>query len=145
MIGLCLWLSRPRLRYKENALKLRTALSRLIDNPYGSYLIVEDPEFGKHLQVSGSINEPIVFDLPCNTLTLDEYDRACELFNALGHNGPETFEISTPFSNVPADTQSSFLMTFSRSNLGTLEQLALTVFAHVYQTDQRISLNIIEQ
>ncbi len=145
IVGLCLWASQPRTSTKHNAHQLTQALDRLVRKPYGSFVIVEEPGRRKYLQISGSVSEPLVFDLPCSALTLDECDRAHVLFRESGHGGPETFEIYETQSGRAAGTQTSFLIHFTPNDIDIFAQLALTVFREVYQTDARIRLSIIEQ
>ncbi|MCW9049280.1 MAG: hypothetical protein OQK50_02995 [Deltaproteobacteria bacterium] len=144
-VAFCLHLARPRSMVKHNEKKLSETLTRLLQKPRGSHIIIEEPSSGKYLQVSGSIMEPIVFDLPCQALTLDEYDRAHRLFTTSGYDGPETFAIYESYTGRPSGTQTSFLLTWGRENITQLQQLILLVFSQVYRVDTRVVLNIVEQ
>ncbi|MBN1956852.1 MAG: hypothetical protein JXQ81_12670 [Desulfuromonadales bacterium] len=145
VIIVCLTLSRPRSRVRHNNQRLGQTLTRLLGKPRGSYIIIEAPDSGKYLQVSGSIAEPIIFDLPCQSLTLDEYDRADTLFKRCGYPGPETFTIYSPSTGRHCGTQTSFLLTWSRENMVQLQELILQVFSQIYQVDDSSVLHIIEQ
>lgn len=144
VIIVCLTLSRPRSRARHNKQRLGQTLTRLLRKPRGSYIIIEALGSGKYLQVSGSIAEPIIFDLPCQSLTLDEYDRAGTLFKRCGYPGPETFTIYSPSGGL-CGTQTSFLVTWSRDNMAQLQELILQVFSQIYQVDDSSVLHIIEQ
>ncbi len=79
-----------RIQRKKSEI-IRTALVRLLKRPYGAFVIIEDPSTGKYIQFSGSSEEPLFFDLPQQTLTLEEFEKARNLFSELGYPGPETY------------------------------------------------------
>ncbi len=139
-----LWLLKPRDAATQNARKIRDALTRLLKRPFGAHVIIEDPAFGKYVQISGSTREPLVFDLPRQLLTLDEFDRACQLFGQLGHAGPETFEVFDSPGGHAAGTQTSFILSFG-DDIERATQLALRVFAAVYEVGDNVALIITEQ
>ena len=69
------WLLKPRNAIAKNTENMRSALTRLLKRPYGAYVIIEEPSFGKFVQFSGSANEPLVFDLQRQRLTLTSSKR----------------------------------------------------------------------
>ena len=139
-----LWLVKPRSAALRNAQKIRESVARLLKRPFGAYVIIEDPVFGKYVQISGSVREPLVFDLPRQLLTLDEFERACQLFGQLGHAGPETFEVYDSANGRAAGTQTSFILSFG-DDVERATELALKVFAGVYAVGDNVALIITEQ
>ena len=51
---------------------VREALSRLLTRPSGAFVIIEEPRSGKFVQFAGSKDEPLLLDLPSQTLSPDE-------------------------------------------------------------------------
>jgi|GEM_PF-1485335 len=137
-------LLRSRNYTQKNAQQIRKALVRLFKRPFGAYLIVEEPAFGKFVQFTGSVEEPLVFDLPGQSLTLDEFERARQLFAELGYPGPETFKVFTAPGGEVAGTQTSFIVPFG-DDIDNATELALEVFAKVYAVGNRVSLILTEK
>jgi len=141
--ALALWLVKPRTAAVRNAQQIRDSLLRLLKRPYGAHVIVEEPSFGKYIQFSGSTREPLIFDLPRQYLTLDEFDRACHLFAELGLPGPETFAIFDTVGSSAICTQTSFILVVGE-DIEQATQLALMVFAAVYGIGDRVALKVSE-
>ena len=139
-----LWLQKAGNARDRNIRQITASMVRLRNRPRGAHFIVEDPEFGKHVQISGSVQEPLFFVLPCEGLTLDEYDRACQLFARRGHDGPETFAVFDPWSGSPAGTQTSFILPIG-DDFEQIARFAQEVFSAVYRIDDRVVLKITEQ
>jgi len=143
-IAFSLWLIKPRDAAARNARQIRDALQRLLQRPFGAYVIIEDPEFGKFVQISGSRDEPLTFDLPCQYLTMAEHDRACELFSAYNDSRPETFPVQDATGSGPPATQTSFMVSFGRDTEHAA-QLVTMVFAAVYNQNRQVLLKILER
>jgi hypothetical protein len=66
-------------------------LSRLNDD---AFVIIEEPRSGKFVQFGRG---PVLrLDLPCAALTPDEAERASELFDGLGVEGPTEYDAPDP-------------------------------------------------
>jgi hypothetical protein len=135
-------LLQPRNYREKNADKIRAALGRLQKSSYGAYIIIEEPSFGKFVQFSGSATEPLYFDLTRQSLTLDEFGRAEQLFNDLGYPGPETFAVHEHPGKPAVETQTSFIVPVD--DLETATQLALEVFEKVYLVKSQVLLKLTE-
>ena len=136
------WLLKPRNALAKNTKNMRSALTRLLKRPYGAYVIIEEPSFGKFVQFSGSANEPLMFDLQRQSLTLDEFEKACQLFRLLGYPEPETFAVYDG-GRSPVTTQTSFIVPFD-DDIETATTLALEVFAKVYGINSSMTLILTE-
>jgi hypothetical protein len=79
----------------DHGAAIETALQRLLSyKGPGGFVIVEEAASGRFVQFAGSASEGIEIDLPAVTLSTEEYDRATELFAALGvPPGPEGFRM----------------------------------------------------
>ena len=136
------WLLKPRNAIGKNTKNMRIALARLLKRPYGAHVIIEEPSFGKFVQFSGSANEPLVFDLQRQSLTLDEFEKACQLFRELGYPEPETFEVYDA-GRTPVDTQTSFIVPFG-DDIEAATTLALEVFDKVFGINSSVTLILTE-
>ncbi len=143
-VAFSLWLIKPRDAAARNAREVRAALHRLLQRPFGAYVIIEEPAFGKFVQISGSRNEPLTFDLPCQYLTMAEYDRACELFFAYNDSRAETFPVQDATGSGTPSPQTSFMVHFGR-DIEHAAQLVTMVFAAVYNQNRQVSLKILER
>ncbi len=140
--GLVWLLLKPGNGKQKNARRIRNALARLLKRPYGAYLIIEEPSFGKYVQFTGSFDEPLIFDLQRQNLTLDEFDHARQLFQELGYPGPQTFEIADSGTRT-VTTQTSFIVPFG-DDIERATSLSLEVFEKVYGIDREKLLKLTE-
>jgi len=122
---------------------VREALERLLQRPTGAYLIIEDVKSGKFVQFSGSIDEPLLLDLPSQTLSSGEMMQAKALFTKLGYPGPETYQLQKYPGGLPAGEQTSFMVNFGK-DIENATELTLIVFHQVYGLEHNAKLNIIE-
>ena len=89
---------------------VRDALTRLLTRPSGAFVIIEDPQSGKFVQFAGSKDEPLLLDLPSQTLSPDEMTKAKAVFAEFGYPGPET-HLGQEFPGGPrAGEQTSFIV-----------------------------------
>lgn len=138
-VGAAIFLWWQKAASRDNADLIREGLARLLQRPLGSFLMVEEPSTGKVVQFSGSTEEPLFFDLPQQSLTLDEFERAVALFNELGFRGPETFAVYDGPGGPSAGTQTSFTVSFGEDVEGAAA-LALLVFKRVYGVKDSVPL-----
>ncbi len=127
--------------HRDNSDLIREALSLLLQHPAGSYLIIEEPATGKFVQFSGSTEEPLFFDLPQQTLSQDEFEKARDLFSELGYPGPETFELFESSDGPSAGSQTSFLVTFG-DDIEKATELAIAVFESVFEMNSAVQLKL---
>ena len=65
------------------------ALISLLKRPAEAFVIFEEPKSGKFVQFAGSIEEPLLLDLPIQTLSPAEIEKAKTIFGEMGYSGPE--------------------------------------------------------
>jgi hypothetical protein len=117
----------------DNLGRISQALSALLqrDNP-DAFVIFEEKSSRKFVQFAGSAHEELLLDLPAETLTAAEMERATLLFQELGMPGPETYPVYTdPSMTEVAGMQTSFNMRFGR-DFKRAAQVALAIFRRVY-------------
>ena len=118
-------------KHTLNAEIIREALIRLLSRPSGAFVIIEEPKSGKFVQFAGSEKEPLLLDLPSQTLTQDEMKKAIAVFSELGYPGPETFPVQEHPGGPPAGEQTSFVVTFGK-DVDKATELAVAVLHRVY-------------
>lgn len=123
---------------------IRGALTRLLTRPSGAFVIIEEPNSGKFIQFAGSEKEPLLLDLPSQTLTQDEMKKAVAVFSELGHQGPETYQTQDYPGGPPAGEQMSFVVTFGK-DVDKATELAVAVLQRVYGFKEGTSLKLTEE
>lgn len=123
---------------------IRAALVRLLSRPSGAFLIVEDVRSSKFVQFAGSKEEPLLLDLPSQTLSPDEMTKAKVVFSDLGYSGPETHETREFPGGPPAGEQTSFMVKFER-DIDKATALAVAILDLVYGLDENAKLKLTEE
>ncbi len=128
----------------RNAKLIDKALSKLLQRPYGAYVIIEEPATGKFIQFSGSVTEPLFFDLPQQTLNLDEFEKARILFAEMGYLGPESFAIYETVGGRATEIQTSFNRSFG-DDIVKARELAIAVLHNVFGFESNVTLLLTEK
>jgi len=123
---------------------IRAALRRLLSRPPGAFLIIEDSRSGKFVQFAGSQEDPLVLDLPCQTLSPEETTKAKAVFSDLGYPGPTTYQTQQFPGGPPAGEQTSFMVTFEQ-DVGKATELAVAILHRVYGLDEKATLKLTEE
>ncbi len=128
----------------RNAKLIDKALTHLLKRPYGAYVLIEEPATGKFMQFSGSITEPLFFDLPQQTLNMDEFEKARSLFAEMGYQGPESFAIYETSGGRPTEIQTSFNHFFG-DDIVKARELAIAVLHTVFGFEHTVTLLLTEK
>lgn len=67
----------------DNRMRVEQGLRALMQADEGAFVVVEHAASGKFVQCMGSREEPLVLDLPRQTLSPADYERAKRLFDSL--------------------------------------------------------------
>ena len=140
--ALLLYSQKPSKR--KNAKLIDNALTHLLRRPYGAYVIIEEPATGKYIQFSGSVSEPLFFDLPRQTLNLDEFEKARDLFAEMGYPGPETFAVYDSMGGQARELQTSFTLSFGQDVVNA-RKLAIAVLHQVFGCKVGVDLLLVEK
>ncbi|MHC4180737.1 MAG: TY-Chap domain-containing protein [Planctomycetota bacterium] len=125
----------------NNQDRISTALADLLNRSSDdAFVIIEEKRTGKFVQFAGSTDGPLLLDLPTQTLTQAEQDRAQELFVSLGTPGLEKWAV-TDHTGAPAGTQAGFQMEFGRDP-DAAAAVAMRVFHEVYRFPDVVELVI---
>jgi len=122
---------------------IREALTNLRKRPTGAFVIIEEPKSGKFIQFSGSIDEPLLLDLPAQALSPDELNKAKRVFKEFGYSGPETYQLQEYPGGPPAGEQTSFMVKFG-SDIDRATQFSVVVLYQVYGLDESTRLKLTE-
>jgi len=120
--------------------RIHAALRDLLTRKRGAFVIIEEQQSGKFVQFAGSTEKPLLLDLPTQTLSQAEKERAKKLFVSLGGAGLEEWEV-TDLSGAPAGTQAGFQMEFGRDP-DAATAVALRVLKEVYGFPENVQLVI---
>lgn len=118
------------------AAELRSLLGRENED---AFVIFEDAGSGKFVQFAGTATEPLLLDLPEQTLSEAEFYRAVAFFRRLGVVGDERDLLDEPGGSA-VGRQFSF-----NANPATVEEaadLALGVFREVYGLPDDFELTV---
>ena len=113
--------------------QIQGALVRLLEDPDGGFVIIAVPHSGKFLQFAANAGSGLLLDLPQQTLSQDEMEKAKAVFSARGYPGPETH-----------DGQTSFQKNFGKG-VDKATELAVAVIQQVYGLQDHSTLQITEQ
>jgi hypothetical protein len=111
---------------------IRWALEDLQQQPVnsGAFVIFEDGRTGKFVQFCGSLSEPLLLDLPAQTLSEMEFHRAVAYFKRANVKGEEYDVFDMP-GGRPVARQFSFQVPFFSAN--DAGDIAFGIFEEVYQ------------
>ncbi len=123
---------------------VRAALVRLITRPLGSFVIIEDVQSGKFVQFAGSNEEPLLLDLPSQTLSPEEMKKATAVFLEMGYAGPETYQTQAFPGGPPSGEQTSFTVKFER-DVDKATELGVAILHRVYGLDENARLELTEE
>ncbi len=123
---------------------VRAALLRLLSRPSGAFVIIEAAPSGKFVQVAGSKGEPLLLDLPSQTLSPEEKIKAKAVFTDLGYPGPEAYQTQDYPGGPPAGEQVSYIVKFEQ-DVDKATELVLAVLHRVYGLDENSKLKLTEE
>jgi hypothetical protein len=118
------------------------ALDRLLGRGEGAFVVFEDLASGKFVQFSGSIDEPLLLDLPLQELSDVELGRAEILFRDLGVDYREWPVLDGPGGQV-AGTQGGFQLELGQDTKRGAG-LTLRIFAEVFRLPADFLLSLEE-
>lgn len=108
------------------------------------FVIFEEKTTRKYVQFAGAGNEDLLLDLPYQTLSPAEVEKAKQLFEELGKSEPEKYALYTDKSlEVTAGIQTSFQINFGR-DIEQAAMIALMIFERVYGFPPGFQLTIEE-
>ncbi len=117
----------------DNQSRITDALSSLLQRRNGdAFVIFEEKRSRKFVQFAGSVHDELLLDLPCQTLSPAEIERAKSLFETLGYSGPETYPLYTdPSMRTVAGIQTTFQMELGH-DVEQAAKITLAIFENVY-------------
>ena len=134
----------PRQPSKPHEELIREALANLLKRPSGAFVIIEEPKSGKFIQFAGSVDEPILLDLPAQVLSPDEMDKAKRVFTEFGYSGPETYQLQEYPGGPPAGEQTSFMVKFG-SDVDQATQFSVAVLYQIFGLNDSTRLKLTEE
>lgn len=129
---------------KSHEQLIRDALTHLLNRPSGAFVIIEEPKSGKFIQFAGSVDEPLLLDLPVKTLSPDEMDKAKKVFAEFGYTGPETYQLQEYPGGPQAGEHTSFMVKFG-SDIDRAAQFTVVVLHQIYRLDDSSRLKLTEE
>ena len=129
---------------QKNINKIGTALTDLKQRVNDdAFIIIEEPSSQKFVQFAGSVNEPLIFDLPAQGLTEEELDRARVVLGEyeIEMEGNPMYEDESMQKVV--DTQYGFSAIIGDDiDLGV--ELAVRVLSEIYGFDEAVNFILVE-
>lgn len=122
---------------------IRSALRALLERTNRhAFVIFSEARTGKFVQFAGSAQEPLLLDLPEQTLDAEEARRAAELFSELGVTERENDLLDRP-GGVPVGRQRGYNLDLGR-DVERAACLVLAIFSRVYELPADFELEIEE-
>lgn len=123
---------------------IKAAIVRMLERPEGAFLIVEEPDSGKFVQFVGSRDEPLLLDLPLQTLSPEEATKARAVFVELGY--PDAIPAQgDPDAGDPANSQWQSATVSFGDDVDGAAKLAVAVLHDVYGFDETVKLELTEE
>jgi hypothetical protein len=116
----------------DSSITIRNALDSLLAQPddAGSFVIIEDEVSQKFVQFVGSIDRPLLLDLPAQTFSEAEFYRAVAFFKRRGVVGQE-FEMLDAPGGQPVGEQFTFQLQLE--SVSDAIEVVRALFAEVYR------------
>jgi len=114
--------------------EIAQALTRLLQRSNeDAFAIFAESRSQKFVQFAGGASSPLFLDLPSQTLSAQEMERATALFRDLGAGGAEEYEVYTDKTKKKvAGKQISFNLDLGQE-VERAAQITLAIFRQVYQ------------
>lgn len=123
---------------------IKAALTRLLERPEGAFLIVEESESGRFVQFAGSRDEPLMLDLPLQTLAAEEVTKAKAVFAELGYPGAIPAPGDSDAGAAAGGAWQSATVPFD-DDVDGAAKLAVAVLHRVYGFDETAKLELTEE
>jgi len=121
---------------------IRDTLTLLLESEVEqAFVVFEHTPSGKFVQLAGSKSDPLLLDLPTQTLNGDELKRAVELFGEYGVE-LETWEVYDRPGGHVVGAQSGFQFIMER-DLDIAVEISLRIFHEVFGLPSSFELNMI--
>ena len=115
----------------DNTTAIKTALESLLveADEARAFVIIEHSDSGKFVQFAGSLSNPLLLDLPWQTLSEAEFYRAVVFFRRRGI-APAEYELFDGPLGKPVTEQVTFQ--FQLRSVEAATEIAIAVFAEIY-------------
>ena len=124
----------------DNHTKITNALSSLLNRTNDdAFVIIEQLPSGKFVQFTGSATDPLYLDLPAQTLSEEEFERATQFFLELGVEVSNHQLLDKPGGEVVAQQTSFNMVIHSVQDAANLVRQIFTVI-YEFPVDCRIGL-----
>jgi hypothetical protein len=125
--------------------EIAQALNRMLHRTNeDAFVIFEERTNRRFVQFAGSTNSSLLLDLPSQTLSPQEMQRAIVLFSSFGAVGPDIHSTYTDTtSKIVASQQVSFNLDLGK-DVQLAAHIALTVFQQIYRCPTDFQLVIAE-
>ena len=107
-------------------------------------MIIEEPKSGKFIQFAGSVDEPLLLDLPTQTLSTTELDKAKRVFTQFGYSGPQKYQLQEYPGGPPVGEQTSFMAKFG-SDVDLATRFSVAVLYQIYELNDSTQLKLTEE
>ena len=124
----------------NNDKALKAALTKLCKNPHGEFVIASEVSSDKFIQFAGSKHESLKVDLPIQTLSSDEIERAVSLFQEYGVSHERSVLLDEP-GGKPIGIQAGFHLDV-QNNIALAVEIAMRVFKEVYLFQSNFELEL---
>lgn len=127
----------------DNMDAIHSALERLALRPNSdAFLVVEESRAKKFVQFAKDSANNLIFDLPGQTLTSEEFTRALDVLKPYGITLDEWEVFDKPGGKV-VDTQKGFTKNLGK-DIEVVTEIAYAVFTKIYLFVEPIQLSISE-
>ena len=110
---------------------------------YCPFVVFNAHPSGKFVQFAGYESQPLVLDLPLQSLSPEEQERAATLFGKLGISSPEVGEVYDFPTGEHAGFQTSYSLEFGK-DVESAISMVLDIFSSVFQLDEELILELDE-
>ena len=117
----------------------------ILGDRYFPYVVFQDLNTGKFVQFAGDQAQPLLLDLPLQSLAPDEHNRASGLFSNLGIHRPQETRLYSFPSGEPGELSRSYQLSFDR-DVEAATSTTLDVFSVVFRIPaEALQLDIEEE
>jgi hypothetical protein len=120
-------------------------IASILGESYNPYVVFKDRNTGKFVQFAGDQAQPLLLDLPLQSLTPGEQERAASLFAKLAVDRPTETQLYSFPSAEPTSLASSYQLNFVE-DVGAAVSITLEAFSFIFRIpEEALELDIEEE
>lgn len=124
--------------------RIKTALRALLNRSNDdAFVIFEEKASGKYVQFAGSLDQPLLLDLPLQALTAEEQRRASVLFNELATGDATQADLYDQREGQVVGQQVSYQLVFDR-DAERAADVTSRIFDEIYHLPAEFDLTVTE-